>query len=70
MENLKGEAAPAAGKLVPEAIRKPEELNAALLEAERKYQSAQALGQNLVEAYQATLKAVEGHPKPGATSPP
>jgi len=53
VENLKKEAAGVSTHLDAEGIRKPEELQAAFLEADRKYKSAMSLGRNLVKAYEA-----------------
>ena len=40
-------------------IRKPEDLEAALTEAGRKYKSCEKLKQNLIEAYRATVNRME-----------
>lgn len=45
-------------------IRKPEDLEAALNEAGRKFQSCEKLKRNLIEAYQATVAKMKEKPSP------
>ena len=56
VENLQEGASGNAGRLRAEGIRQPEDLEAALLEAERNYKNARELGKDLVKAYKATLE--------------
>ena len=43
-------------------ISKPEDLEAALTDAGRKFESCERLKENLIEAYRATLKEMKGSP--------
>ena len=45
-------------------IKKPEDLEAALNEAGRKFQSCEKLKKNLIEAYQATVEKMKEKPSP------
>ena len=45
-------------------IRKPEDLEAALNEAGRKFQSCEKVKKNLIEAYQATVAKMKDPPSP------
>ncbi|MHC4942905.1 MAG: hypothetical protein ACYTG7_07775 [Planctomycetota bacterium] len=60
LENLKQETSDGKSGLEAERINKPEEFKAALQDAGRKYQSCIEFSRNLIKAYQATLKPVEG----------
>ena len=57
-ETLKGEAVRAASRGSSKGIQEPEALQEALEEAKRNFRSAMKLKKELVEAYNATLRAI------------
>ncbi|MFH2002628.1 MAG: flagellar hook-basal body complex protein FliE [Planctomycetota bacterium] len=59
MEALKGETHEAKGRLDTGEIDQPEELEAAVKEAGRKYRSCVELSRNLIKAYKATIDSVK-----------